>query len=1095
MEAGYEIIENKINDFIKKYYINKIIKGFIVYAISLLFIYFTLVFLENYIYLSILEKNIILYFLVLYTFIFLIYFLIIPFLKYFNIIRTISNKYINTILIQQFPDIKDQLINIIELKNEAKISDYSKELLLASIIQKTENLKFINFSKAIKLSKIIKLSYLFIFLLIISVLFFFLFNNEIKNSSYRLFNFNKEFVKPSPYNFIILNDNFNIATGQDFTFKLKVDSKIEFNDVNIQIGNNTFKMNKDSLNFYSYKLNSINNNINFKYLIKNYHSISYELKIFQKPIISNFNIEVVNPSYSNLPVNNFKNLTDLKVLRGSKCFISFETFKTDSLLIRNENKLFRIKSEDRFYQTIDTSSIIFISIKNENFLLNDFLAIKFSVINDDYPLINVSQIVDSIDYNLVYFKGNISDDYGFNYLKFIVIDNNSIYESELDFISYLNNQDFYYAFDFKTLKTLSNNVKYYFEVSDNDNIGGFKKTKSQFFEFELPNLKDIEDFQDDKYEKINELINDSKVLSEEIQKDILNFNEKLINSELTDWDKNNFNNSINRKKSSLENLVKQIEKNTSDLNNYLKSFSEQNEDILDKQKNIEDLLKDVFSDELKSLLDQFNKMLSENNKDNMNDFNEKVELSLEDLKKQLDKNLELLKRFQIEQKLDLLINEVNRIHKNQQSDILKFTKDNFNEILKDQEIFKNDFNNIETSYKELEDLNDQLDKKIDLTDLKNDFNKIDYEFDKTIQNLQKGKKKETSESLNKNNSNFENLSFALNQIKDKAFKEQKSENIDDLIKILDNLITFSFDQEKVLLKNSNSMFNSQELLKQKQLVSNFNIIKDSLYSLSAREESLNSVINKEIVNIQMNFNTIEKLIQDSYVSSLRLNQQNILTSANNLALFISEVIKQLQQQMANSMPGNQNCQKPGNNPNPNSMGNSLKSMQQGLQQQLEKMMQMMKEGKSGKAYNSELGKALSQQEKMQELMQKMMNQGNVGSSSYETLKDAEQLLNKVKEDLLRNNISNQTLNREKQILTRLLEAENAENERGLEEKRKSSTATKPRISESAKYFDNKDSIDFFEERILKKKLIFNSFYQNKFQNYIISLDSLNEKTN
>lgn len=208
---------------------------------------------------------------------------------------------------------------------------------------------------------------------------------------------------------------------------------------------------------------------------------------------------------------------------------------------------------------------------------------------------------------------------------------------------------------------------------------------------------------------------------------------------------------------------------------------------------------------------------------------------------------------------------------------------------------------------------------------------------------------------------------------------------------------------------------------------------------------------------------------------------------------MSEVINNLQQQMANSMPGNQNCQKPGNNPNPGSMGNSLKTMQKSLQQQLEKMMQMMKEGKDGQQMGGEMGKALAQQEKMQSMLQKMMNQGNVGSGAQETLKQAEQLLDRVREDIIKNNISDNTIKRQQQILTRLLEAENAENERDQDEKRKSTTAEQQRISKTAKYFDNLNSNDKFEERLIRQKLMLKRFYQQKFQSYVNQLDSINGK--
>lgn len=338
---------------------------------------------------------------------------------------------------------------------------------------------------------------------------------------------------------------------------------------------------------------------------------------------------------------------------------------------------------------------------------------------------------------------------------------------------------------------------------------------------------------------------------------------------------------------------------------------------------------------------------------------------------------------------------------------------------------------------------------------------------------------------------MQQLAEMMQQMMDNAFMEQASESLENLIQILDNTVTFSFNQEEIIAIPSNSDFDYQIMNQQKKLFSDFKVIKDSIYALAMRQPQITSAVNKEIVSIETSFRQIDTDFNEDRISGAKTKQQIVLTSANNLALFLSEVIKSIQQQMANSQPGNQNCQKPGNNPNPNSMGNSLKQMQKSLQQQLEKMMQMMKNGEGNQKMDGEMGKALSEQEKMRSMLQKMMNQGNVGSDAHETLKKADELLSKVREDILRNNISQNTINRQQEIMTRLLEAENAQNEREMDEKRRSETSKEQRISESAKYFDNNSINTKFNEQLLRKKLILKRYYQNKYQDYVNQLDSIN----
>ena len=111
-------------------------------------------------------------------------------------------------------------------------------------------------------------------------------------------------------------------------------------------------------------------------------------------------------------------------------------------------------------------------------------------------------------------------------------------------------------------------------------------------------------------------------------------------------------------------------------------------------------------------------------------------------------------------------------------------------------------------------------------------------------------------------------------------------------------MTFSFAQEKVILPVFRNEFSSLIFGQQKKLSSDFKVIEDSLYSLSKREPSVNMVINKEIVNIKSNFKGIDNSFTLNNFSQIPINQQNILTSSNNLALFLSEIIKNMQEQMA-----------------------------------------------------------------------------------------------------------------------------------------------------------------------------------------------------
>jgi len=1097
MYYNIDVINSKLNLFSKKFYFNKVLSGALFFLLFWIILSLLFLFLEYVLYLN---PNIKLFSIICYvlmSFFSFFYFIIIPLLKYFGVLRGLSKRKINSIIVEFFPEIKDKLLNIIELSSYSNDNVYSEELLIASIDQKISEIRFIDFNKAISIKQYSKFFFFLIGAFLISILIFYVNPKFYNEASYRIVNYKMTFQKPLPYNFSILNESLFIGKGDDFNLKVTINGLKENDPVNLIMSGKTYLMKRDSIGYYSYNFNNINNDIYFQFSINNFSSQIFKIEILEKPILNNFSAFLSKPGYTSLKNEEISNITEISLPVGTYVKFLFTALNTDTVVLTDNVKSYSItktkKNEFIFEKQILDDQTINIDLKNINFYLPNYLKINIKSVTDEFPSISLNKLSDSIEFTKVYFRGKISDDYGFSKLQFKIKLSEKVDSIiNLNFLNNVPDQEFFYAFDFSSYKSANENLSYYFEIYDNDIINGPKSAISEVFVFNFPDAEEISDFQNQQFNEIENIFENSLNLADRLKEDLSELKKKMLNSDLSEWERKEIQKNLTTTKNNLEKEIENIKEKNEELNNFMKSFSEQDQRIVDKQNQIKELLDQVFSEDLKKMLDEFNKMMSEFNKDNLNNSKEKLDISLDDLSKQLDRNLEMLKKMQVEKKLDLLSKNMDDIVNNQQKNLdeidNKFQKE---KLAEDQNKQKSALENVQKEYDDLKKLNEELENPLNLFDFKNEFEEIKNEFSNSLNTIQKDNKKKSKESLQKNSNNLKNLQFNLNQMIDTLFKEQNSENLADLQQILDNLLTFSFNQERVINSTKNKNFNSITFAEQKKLFNDFSIVKDSLYALAKRELALNNVINKELVAIQNDFVSIENDYELNSVQSVSVNQQKVLTSVNNLSLFLSEIIKKLQEQEANSKPGNQNCNKPGNKPNPNSMSSSMKSMQKSLQQQLEKIMQMMKDGSQGKGLQNEMGKAISQQEAMHDLLQKMMNQGNVGSGAQETLKQADQLLNKVREDILRNNISSSTIDRQKQILTRLLEAEKSENERDFEEKRKSTTANEQFSSKTNyKKDDNKFEINY-EEKLIKNKLILNSFYQKKFQSYVFVLDSIN----
>ena len=108
---------------------------------------------------------------------------------------------------------------------------------------------------------------------------------------------------------------------------------------------------------------------------------------------------------------------------------------------------------------------------------------------------------------------------------------------------------------------------------------------------------------------------------------------------------------------------------------------------------------------------------------------------------------------------------------------------------------------------------------------------------------------------------------------------------------------------------------------------------------------IESFITEKVGLIKENLAEGLDLLEERKKPQASNNQQRTMKNVNDLALMLNEVMEQMQQQMSNMMPGNQNCSKPGGaGSKPGSV--PMDKITKG-QEGMKKMMEEMKKGKEG----------------------------------------------------------------------------------------------------------------------------------------------------
>jgi len=1109
-ESNYLQLLRKIDEFIRKYYINRMIRGGIYFLGISLLVFIVSVLLEYFGKFNASVRTVIFYtssgLILGLIFIQLLW----PLFKLLSIGKRINNQQASRIIGAHFPHINDKLSNIFQLKSIESSSE--TDLISASINQKIDELKPIPFALAVNFKDNLKYVKYAIIPFVIFVLIGLIQPSIIKDGTSRLVAHTSEFIPVTPYEITILNKELNAFKNTDYTLEVKLTGDEIPDKIFLDYDAGSFLMKKEENNRFSYKLRNLNRALNFNLFDGTYRSKNYELKIIPKPLLIDFQTTLEYPKYLKKSSEVVQNNGDLTVPAGTNIKWSFKTEETESMLFIEQDSSSEVmlsgENEYVFEKQLLKSQNYGLSVSNQHLKYQDTITYFLKVIPDLSPSIELDVEQDSSSFKRFYFKGMVKDDYGFTRLKFYAsirsengAKTNKI-EKNISINTALTQTDFFFVWNSDEYNIQSGDqVEYYFEIWDNDGVNGSKSARSKTQLLNTPSQEDLSNMRKESNEQIKEDLEESIELTKEIQKDLEELNERILDKKDLGYQEKQLMEDILKKQKAVENSIERFSEENKKKNMLQNEFEEESEELLSKQEQLEDLFEKVMSEEMKEMMKEIEKMLKELNKKDLQESLDKIELSNKDLSKELDRNLELFKQLELEKELAETKEKLDAL-KEEQKDLKEETKDGKkgeDELESKQKELNEEFEKISENLDEIEKKNKELENPNELEKTDNLEERIKEEMKDSQEQLSKNQKNKASESQENAEQQMDQLSQKLGEMQMQMQSSANAENLEDLRALLENLIQLSFDQEEVMETLKKTDRNDPQYLqlaqKQRKLKDDSKIIEDSLFALSKRVVELEAKVNTEISSINYNMDKAIDELGERNTKLANNRQQLSMTSINNLALMLDEAIQAMQMQMQ-MQQGKGKCQKPGS-------GKPSSSSMKKLQQQLNKQMgQLKKEMENGKSPNGKkqgqkgkgkagMSKELAQMAAKQAAIRKELNKlqeelgnGNGGNK----LKKLEELMEKTETDLVNKRITNETLMRQKEILSRLLESEKAEREREKEKKRESTEFTDV-ISRNQNLFLEYNSRKEKELELLRTlPPSFSNFYKSKVSEYFNQIE-------
>lgn len=1109
MQNSYSHLLIRLDDFIRRYYKAKWILGLLYLGSASLILLFLFSSFEYFGYYS--RPVRFGFLLVFWVFVGLIsvWYFLIPFLSYLRLGKRIDYEKASQIIGEHFPEIRDKLLNALQLHGLGSQNEFDQKLIEASINQKFISFSQIPFYAAINQKKNILFFWILAWVFLVSVMILLIFPSLLLQGSTRILSFKTEFTPPAPYEISILNKELSGLRNGEFLLKIKVSGHAVPSDLAIDLGgssgNMTFPFTANSDGSFTYLFNNLQNDIPFRIYGAGFYSKYYTLAIHSVPRLLSFKTIVTYPKYLNKPVSFNQNNGDLTVPEGCQIKWIFQTKDCDSLIFyRNPNKsLLRsvngsFSISERANQEFEYSFIP----KNTFIKTPDTFHYQIKVIKDAYPEIMVGTQDSSKIEKKISFSGQIKDDYGFSGLFFHYYYPKSSglnpkiesFRISIPLRSENQIQNFFMELNLAQLKELKGKqISYYFEVLDNDEVNGHKSSKTLIETLHLNSSQEELIIKKGLETSVESQLKKAAFQARKIESDTKSLYQKVSESNQLSFDQVQGIKNIFRDKSLLDSTLSKASKE----NQRSQNLGEQKytPSTLSKNENeMKNLLDHLVSKETKDLLDKLNKLLSENRiseaKKTLRDFSTENKSVSSDIKRAEELYQKLIRDRDIQ-------NQIDQIHELAKKEKLLSEKSSPNSKTSPKDLKKaeadqqKNYETIKKNLEELEKTNQKDQANPDFSNPKNLEEEISKGLESSQESLTKNEKEKASKTQKNTSANMDELGFSLSKMKQVMDAEELSIDLHSLRQILENLIRISYKQESLLqsfqsitssdpavIQYTKDQFSLKESIKQTE---------DSLISLSKKVPVIERPILKEVKQIDGYLEQVTDLLSDRKLYEVPAKQQFVMTYVNNLALILSNIEKQMAAALSRAK-GN------GSGSGTNPSLSSLIMNQKGINKQLSKMGSAT--NGNGEKDNETLIRLVSEQEAIRRELFGIGSKTESRGKLANQLKEIQKEIEESETDLLNRRINSKNEVRQNDILTRMLEAEKSEREQGMDKSFQSNTG---------KTYNNqtvKPLVAFIKEKdptleVLKSTYpSMNFFYKQKTNTYFNLLNdsqSKNEK--
>lgn len=993
---------------------------------------------------------------------------VVPLLRLAGILRDEPDEETASRVGAAFPGVRDRLMNALQLQRERGRGLYSDDLIDASLSDISANVSGVDFLKTVPTGRMLRTAQALGALAAVGVLLVTLFPGTFLEAGRRLINYGEAYAAAAPFRLIVTPGNREVVRGESVQITIEVDgARLPSLVLESRPAGQAVYDVRDLVpgqdGTFRHEFQALRSTTTYRARARSVVSDEFMLTVLDRPAVRLLRVLLTPPSYTGLPPRQLDdNVGDMTALRGTRAAVSVESNKelAAAALVFGDSSRLPLAVSGRTGNgtaTLRREGTYQIDlVASDGTTSADPVQYTIRLVSDAFPAAaiplpgrNVS-VVDDTSLALAF---KITDDFGFSSLRLAYRLAQSRYEQAAEQFTYLDvplpaanatELTVPYLWPLRPLALAPEDVvQYYVEVFDNDRVSGPKSAVSETYTLRLPSLEEVTSRVEQGHEASLETMREALKQAEEARREM----EELRRDLAREQDKQNWQTQKKAEEAvrQYEEAQKKIEgaaQMVDELTQEMQQHRLLSQETLAKYQELQSLMQQMNSPELAEALKRLQQAMQQMNPDALRQAMQQFQMTEETFRKSIERTINLLKRIQVEQKLDAMLKEIDEIAARQEA-LAKETErtgptdtrtaDGLSERQRD---LADDARRLEEDAEELQKAMQEFPREMPTEEMQEAEQQLSEsglrdDMQESEASLQRRQMDAAAQSQRSAAEKLRSFGERMHQVQRSMRQNQQQQVVNEMRRSLQDLLTLSDRQEAMRAETRGLEQNSPQFRdmaqRQMEATRDLSSVTERMAGLSQKTFGITPEMGKALGDAMRSMGNAVQSLDDRNGNAATGQQSAALGSLN-------EAARMMQATLGAMMQGE------------GAQGMGMAGLMQRLQQ-MSGQQQGINEGTRqlggmSPQQAAEYGRLAAEQGLVRKSMEQLAREAAASGALSRMLGDlqrAAQEMREVQTDLARGSVTPETLRKQERILSRLLDSQRSMRERDYEQRRQAET--------------------------------------------------------